>query len=39
LYEALATGDGQKAKRVIDAHTRRRAAQFERLPEAAFAIE
>jgi DNA-binding GntR family transcriptional regulator len=39
LYEAIAAGDGKKAKRVIEAHTRRRAAQFERLPEAAFAIE
>lgn len=39
LYTALAAGDGKKAKRVIEAHTRRRAAQLERLPEAAFAIE
>jgi hypothetical protein len=29
----------REAKRVIEAHMRRRAAQFERLPEAAFAIE
>jgi DNA-binding GntR family transcriptional regulator len=39
LYEAISGGDGKKAKRAIETHTRRRGMQFGRLPEEAFAIE
>ena len=39
IYEAILDGDGKKAQRVIQAHTRRRAVQFEQLPLQAFAIE
>ncbi len=36
LYDAIMAGDGKKAKRAIETHTRRRAAQMERLPAEAF---
>ena len=36
LYEAIMAGDGKKAKKAIEVHTRRRAAQLEHLPPEAF---
>ena len=36
LYEAIMAGDGKAAKKAIEVHTRRRAAQLEHLPAEAF---
>jgi DNA-binding GntR family transcriptional regulator len=36
LYNAIMAGDGAKAKKSIEVHTRRRAAQLEKLPPEAF---
>jgi DNA-binding GntR family transcriptional regulator len=36
LFEAITSGDGKKAKRTIEVHTKRRAEQMERLPPEAF---
>jgi DNA-binding GntR family transcriptional regulator len=36
LYEAIMAGDGKKAKKSVEVHTQRRAAQLEKLPPEAF---
>jgi DNA-binding GntR family transcriptional regulator len=37
LFDAIVSGDGKKAKRMIELHTRRRGQQMRRLPPEAFA--
>jgi DNA-binding GntR family transcriptional regulator len=39
LYEAIIEADGKKARRIIEVHLKRRAAQFEQLPARAFSME
>jgi DNA-binding FadR family transcriptional regulator len=36
MYDAIMAGDGKKAKKAVEVHTRRRAAQLELLPPEAF---
>ena len=36
LFDAILAGDGKRAKRMIEVHTRRRGQQMRRLPPEAF---